>query len=50
MEYVKCTNCKGTGRVPAMSGGKRYTKCPICKGTGKKQVKENKGGKSNGNH
>ena len=33
---VKCTNCKGTGRVPVGSCAIRYMQCPICHGTGKK--------------
>ena len=49
MEYVKCSNCKGIGRVPANHGGKRYEVCPICKGTGKKKVKKREGGNAHGN-
>lgn len=37
-EYIKCNNCKGTGRVPG-GGPKRYVSCPICNGRGKKLVK-----------
>ena len=44
MSYVKCTNCKGTGLVPALNGSKRWEKCPKCKGLGKKLIK---GGESN---
>ena len=40
MEYVKCTNCKGTGHVGISSHAKGLSKCPICKGTGKKPVKK----------
>ena len=49
MEYIKCTNCKGTGRVPSNRGGGKYVECPICKGTGKKikKIKYDKGGDKN---
>lgn len=50
MEYIKCTNCKGTGLINDGHGPKNWKKCPICKGTGKKKVKDSKGGKSNGNN
>lgn len=39
MEFIKCSNCKGTGRVPSDKGGKKWFTCPICHGTGKKAVK-----------
>lgn len=46
-EYIKCTNCKGTGRVPSSHGSKRWEMCPVCKGTGKKKVK---GGNNHGHY
>lgn len=51
IKQVKCTNCKGTGFVPAISGPKKYTTCPICNGSGKKKIIVNiKGGLKNVNH
>ena len=40
IEYVnvKCTNCKGTGRVPIGSNSHKWGKCTVCYGTGKKRV------------
>lgn len=38
MEYIKCTNCKGTGFVPPASGARKWVRCPICGGSGKKGV------------
>lgn len=50
MEYIKCSNCKGTGRVPSIHGGGKYVGCQICGGTGKKakKVTYGKGGDTNG--
>lgn len=51
IKEIKCTNCKGTGRVPTMSGLKKYMTCPICHGTGKKKIIVNiQGGLKNGNY
>ena len=36
IQYVKCSNCKGIGRVPK-SKGRGLETCPICKGSGKKK-------------
>lgn len=38
VEFIKCTNCKGTGYVPDNRHGRIYESCPICKGTGKKKI------------
>ena len=37
MEFVKCTNCKGTGYVRP-GHNMKVSKCPICGGSGKKPL------------
>ena len=39
IEFVKCSNCKGTGRIPSVTNGGKYITCPVCRGRGKKIVK-----------
>ena len=38
MEFVKCTNCKGTGLVQPVPNARGLVKCPICHGSGKKLI------------
>ena len=54
-EYIRCTNCKGMGRVPNEYGSGKWMTCPVCKGAGKKvlhkdQKKSKQGGLKNVNN
>ena len=38
VEFIKCTNCKGSGYIRQGHNTRGVMKCPVCKGRGVKPV------------